>query len=88
MMTAFENFKQQLEDCDWEKPSDIMDSFRTADIVTCTEVSNRVVFNIGGNKYRMICGYHFGTEKVTLFIKFVGTHSEYDRVDVCKVKMF
>ncbi|WP_394367549.1 type II toxin-antitoxin system HigB family toxin [Mangrovibacterium lignilyticum] len=32
--------------------------------------SNRVVFNIGGNKYRVICQYYFGRQKVHLFIKW------------------
>lgn len=42
--------------------------------------SDRVVFNIGGNKYRMICKYHFGTKKVHLFISWIGTHSAYSKL--------
>jgi len=40
--------------------------------------SNRVVFDIGGNNYRMICKYWFGRTKAHLYIKWLGTHAEYD----------
>lgn len=89
MLKAFQDFYNQLKYCDWEIPSDIMKSFRTADLVNCEgQAFNRLVFNIGGNKYRMICGYKFGTNKVVLYVRFVGTHKEYDKVDVCTVNMF
>ena len=42
--------------------------------------SNRVVFNIGGNNYRMICRYQFGISKVHLFVKWIGTHAEYTKL--------
>ena len=42
--------------------------------------NNRVVFNIGGNKYRMVVklNYDYGIA----YIRFIGTHAEYDRIDV------
>lgn len=89
MLKAFEDFKAQLEYCNWNKPSDITKSFRTADIVPCKgDNYNRVVFNVGGNKYRMICGYQFGANKVVLYVRFVGAHKTYDKVKVCRVNMF
>jgi mRNA interferase HigB len=89
MMNAFIRFKEHLDYCDWEKPSDILRSFNHADIRSCKGRDyNRVIFNIGGNKYRMICGYKFGSYKVSLYVRFVGTHEAYDRVDVCSVNMF
>ncbi|PHN03708.1 addiction module toxin RelE [Flavilitoribacter nigricans DSM 23189 = NBRC 102662] len=89
MLKAFQDFYHQLEYCDWEIPSDIMKSFRTADLINCEGRSfNRLVFNIGGNKYRMICGYKFGTSKVVLYVRFAGTHKEYDKVDICQVNIF
>ena len=89
MLRAFLDFYNQLHYCEWEIPSDILRSFRTADIVTCEgKPFNRVVFNIGGNKYRLICGYKFGKNKVVLYIRFAGTHKEYDKVKVCEVNMF
>lgn len=61
---------------DWKKPQDIKDAFgKTVDFVA----DNRVIFDIGGNKYRLIV--HFKYEKQTAFIKFVGTHTEYDKID-------
>lgn len=42
--------------------------------------SNRVVFNIAGNNYRLICGYKFGPNMVHLFVKWIGTHAEYDKL--------
>ena len=89
MLKAFLSFRERIQFCDWSQPSDIIKSFRTADIVTCLGVPfNRVVFNVGGNKYRLICGYRFSNRKVLLYIRFVGTHQEYDQVEVCSVNMF
>jgi len=53
-------------------------TFNSADILG--NGSERVVFNIGGNKYRMICKYHFGETKVHLFVNWIGTHSEYTKL--------
>lgn len=90
MLKAFLDFREQLRYCDWNRPNDIIKSFRTADIVTCEGVSfNRVIFNVGGNKYRLICGYKFGIRNVVLYVRFVGAHKDYDKIkDVCTVNMF
>lgn len=90
MAKAFETFRTKLEYCDWHTPNDIQKTFRSADTITCKgKKFNRVVFNIGGNKYRLICGYKFGNSKVMLYIRFAGTHEDYDNIkDVCKVNMF
>lgn len=63
---------------DWEDPEDILSTFRTADLIG--NGSNRVVFNIGGNNYRMICKYAFGKQQVHLFVCWIGTHAEYTKV--------
>lgn len=63
---------------DWEKPQDILNTFSSADILG--KSSDRVVFNIGGNKYRMICTYYFGHKNVHLYINWLGTHAEYDKI--------
>jgi len=59
----------------WETPQTIKDQYRHSSFVA----DNRVIFNIGGNKYRLVVhvNYDFGI----VFIKFVGTHSEYGRID-------
>jgi mRNA interferase HigB len=76
--TAFASWINVVKWVEWNEPSDIISTFNSADILG--KSSNRVVFNIGGNKYRMICSYHFGKEKVHLFLKWIGTHSEYTKL--------
>jgi mRNA interferase HigB len=87
MLNAFVKFYEKLRDVTWSKPNDVMNTFNSADIINCKN-SNRIVFNVGGNKYRLITGYYFGKKLINLYIKFVGTHKEYDKVDVCKINMF
>ena len=65
---------------EWNGPNDIISTFNSADILG--NGSERVVFNIGGNKYRMICKYHFGKSRVHLFVKWIGTHAVYTKL--CK----
>lgn len=67
-----------MKHADWEEPDDIKATFRSADLLG--NGSNRIVFNIRGNSYRMICKYHFGITKVHLYIKWIGTHAEYTKL--------
>ncbi|EKE09343.1 MAG: hypothetical protein ACD_16C00191G0003 [uncultured bacterium] len=59
----------------WSSPQNIKDHYRSADFLK----NNRVIFNISGNKYRLIVqvNYHF---KI-VYIRFIGTHQEYDKID-------
>jgi mRNA interferase HigB len=59
----------------WKRPADIRSVYRTASFIS----NRRVVFNIKGNNYRIIVliEYSFGI----VYIRFVGTHQEYDRID-------
>jgi mRNA interferase HigB len=75
---AFKQWLYQVKRADWGKPSDILLSFSNADLLG--KSSKRIVFNIGGNKYRMICQYYFGRKKVHVFINWIGTHNEYTRL--------
>lgn len=59
----------------WKTPQDILDRYPSADILP----GNRAVFNIKGNHYRLIVKVHYNTGVV--YIRFVGTHAEYDRID-------
>ncbi len=70
----------QAAGAQWKTPADIKTHFRNASIVG----NNRVVFNIKGNDFRLVVAvvYRAGV----LFIKFVGTHEEYDRIDVATVE--
>ena len=59
----------------WTKPSDVLESFNNAD----TLKNNRVVCNIAHNKYRLIVKVEY--KKNAVFIRFIGTHKEYDKID-------
>jgi mRNA interferase HigB len=59
----------------WRTPADIKRVYANASLLG----DNRVVFNIKGNKYRVViaCNYAFGI----VYVRFVGTHQHYDRID-------
>ena len=59
----------------WETPQAIKERYRHASFVA----DRRVIFNIGGNTYRLIA--HMNYDYGIVLIKFIGTHSEYDRID-------
>ncbi|HET6619795.1 MAG TPA: type II toxin-antitoxin system HigB family toxin [Dongiaceae bacterium] len=63
----------------WWRPVDIKQVFRSADILP----NGRVVFDIGGNKYRLIAAVHYRGGRV--YVRFIGTRSEYDRIDATTV---
>jgi len=75
---SFETWLSIVKRADWSNPQDIVRTFSSADILG--KGSNRVVFNIGGNKYRIICQYYFGKQKVHLFVKWIGTHASYSKI--------
>ena len=58
----------------WTTPQEIKAHYKTASFLA----GNRVVFNVGGNKYRLIVkiNYPYGT----VYIRFIGTHAEYDKI--------
>lgn len=76
---SFDEWIEKLKYADWLQPADMHATFRTADLLG--KSSNRVVFDIGGNTYRMICKYAFGEKEVHLFICWIGTHAEYDKLN-------
>jgi len=59
----------------WKKSSDIKRNYRSASFLS----NNRVVFNIKGNNYRLIVIVQY--KNGVVYIRFVGTHAEYDRID-------
>ncbi|MBS7328748.1 MAG: type II toxin-antitoxin system HigB family toxin [Oxalobacter sp.] len=65
----------------WKTPQDIKDCYASASFLE----NNRVVFNIKGNQYRLVVSiaYNFGA----VYIKFIGTHREYDRTDAATIEM-
>ena len=66
---------------EWRRPADVKaQSGTTVDFVA----DNRIVFDLGGNKFRLVA--HVAHAYRRVLIKFVGTHSEYDRIDVETVR--
>jgi len=70
-----ESWFHEAKTAAWETPTDISARFPSADFLP----GNRVVFNIAGNHYRLIARIHYNTGIV--FVRFVGTHAVYDRID-------
>ncbi|HEX9652562.1 MAG TPA: type II toxin-antitoxin system HigB family toxin [bacterium] len=60
---------------DWKTPAQIKNVYRSASFVG----KNRVVFNIKGNRYRLVVAVDYHSR--IIFIRFIGTHSEYDKID-------
>jgi mRNA interferase HigB len=60
---------------DWKSPNQVKQTYAHASILK----DNRIVFNIKGNSYRLVAKFNF--EKQWIFIRFIGTHSEYDLID-------
>ena len=67
------------EKSDWRSPADVRARYSDASIIA----DNRVVFNIKGNDYRLVVRivYPYGT----IYIRFIGTHAEYDRINAAEV---
>jgi mRNA interferase HigB len=76
--SSFRLWLTLLKMADWVDPEDITETFGSADLLG--KGSERVVFDIAGNHYRMICRYHFGATRVHLYIKWIGTHAEYTKL--------
>jgi len=62
----------------WDHLAQVKEQFRSA-----SGVGDRVVFNIAGNKYRLVTYINYDFH--TIYVRFVGTHAEYDEVDVKNV---
>ena len=60
----------------WRTPPEFKDRYASASVCG----NNRVVFNVGGNKYRLVVEVQY--QAGIVWVKFVGTHAQYDRIDV------
>ena len=59
----------------WKSPNDVKETFVHASVLK----NNRIVFNIKGNSYRLVAKFNY--EKQWIFVKFIGTHSEYSKIN-------
>jgi mRNA interferase HigB len=64
---------------DWASPAAVKADFGHASILR----DNRVVFNIAGNKYRLVVWINYGYRVV--YVRFLGTHAQYDEIDAQRI---
>ena len=67
---------REVKAADWQTPHDVKEMFGSASVVG----DNRIVFNIAGNKYRLVVKFNYPYR--VAYIRFIGTHAEYDEIDV------
>ena len=72
---ALERWYHIVTIANWSNLSEIRETYNDVDFVG----NDRYVFNIGGNKYRLVAMIHFSTR--TVYVRFIGTHKEYDKMD-------
>jgi mRNA interferase HigB len=70
------SWHEQIKKAIYETPQQLIQDFKGADFVG----DNRIVFNIAKNKYRLVASFNFKFN--ACWIKFIGTHSQYDKIDV------
>lgn len=78
--SALDAWFHEVQNSDWHTPVDVTGSYANASIVG----ADRVVFNIKANDYRLVVAVDY--ERQIVFIKWLGTHAQYDKIDVKKVK--
>lgn len=64
---------------DWRTPSEVKNTYANASILK----DSRIVFNIKGNSYRLVAKFNY--EKQWIFIRFIGSHADYEKIDANKV---
>ncbi len=72
---ALEAWYAEAKNAEWTSPADVKAWYGSASILK----DGRVVFNIGGNKYRLVVWINY--QFFTVYIRFIGTHKEYDQID-------
>jgi mRNA interferase HigB len=70
---------QEVKNAEWKNPNDVKSKYKSSSIIG----DNRIVFNICGNKYRLVIKINYATQWI--FIRFVGNHEEYDKIDVTTI---
>lgn len=73
---ALQSWYDEAAKASWASPQNIKDQYRSASICG----NQRVVFNIAGNKYRLVVEMQYQAGMV--WVKFVGTHAQYDKINV------
>lgn len=76
---ALLDWYREAQRASWDSPAEVRESCAYARIIG----NNRVIFNIKGNSYRLVVFIDYPFKKV--FVRFIGTHAEYDRIDALEV---
>lgn len=76
---ALKTWYYEASHADWQSPADIKIAHRNVSIIA----NDRVVFNIKGNSYRLIVAIRYDIG--IIFIRFIGTHADYDKVDAARI---
>ncbi len=80
LRSALDAWFHEAQSAQWRSSADVKGSYATASIVS----ADRVVFNIEGNSYRLVAAIDY--EKGIVWIKWLGTHQDYDQIDVMEVE--
>ena len=80
LRSALDAWFQEAQSAQWLSSADVKESYATASIVS----ADRVVFNTQGNSYRLVAAIDY--EKGIVWIKWLGTHQDYDQIDVTEVE--
>lgn len=76
LKSAVDAWFDEVRRAKWTRMATVKELYRSASVVS----ADRVVFNIKGNDYRLVAAVDF--EKHIVWVKWIGTHAEYDRIDV------
>ena len=79
---SLEHWYRVTKAAEWTSTKDVMATFSNASTLN----AERVRFKVAGNDYRMIVAFDF--QRGVAFIKFIGTHAEYDRIDALNVAIY
>jgi len=76
---SLKSWYHESQNAQWKTPNDVKKHYPSASIL----VNNRIVFNIKGNKYRLVVKINYDFQ--IIWIRFVGTHAGYDKIDATKI---
>jgi len=79
LKAALDAWFDEVKKARWSSAADVKRSYATASIVS----AERVVFNIKGNDYRLVVAVDY--EKAVVWIKWIGTHKDYDKINVSEI---
>ena len=78
--TALDTWYYEVSKSAWRSTADVRRQYATASVVN----AKRIVFNIKGNAYRLVVAVDY--EKAVVWIKWIGTHHAYDKIDVTEIE--